>query len=136
MAAQNRLNTCPELTAMRHFGKNGRGLFVVGLMEQHGIGPYPREGGTPARFQWLPQSAVVVITREVVAKLLLDPYTHPDFVSKLAIKKLHWFIRDVWKHYGQQTCEDLCVRLEERLVDRVTREFHTALTIAKLAGHW
>ena len=136
LAAQNRLNTCSELTAMRHFGKNGRGLFVVGLMEQHGIGRYPREGGVPARLQWLPQSAVVVITREVVAKLLLDPYTHPNFVSKLAIRKLHWFIQDVWKHYGQQTCEDLCVRLEERLVDRVTREFHTVLTIAKLAGHW
>ena len=105
-------------------------------MEEHGVGPYPREGGMPARFQWLPQSAVVVITREVVVKLLLDPYTYPGNATKLGIRKLLWFIWDVWRIYGRQACEDLCVRLEERLVDRVTREFHTVLTIAKLAGHW
>ena len=88
-AGQNRLNTCKELTEMKHFGKNGRGCFVVGLMERHGIGAYPREGGMTARLQWLPQSALVEITREVVHRLLLDPYTQPDLaVSILGIRKL------------------------------------------------
>ena len=136
-ADQDRLNTCKELTEMKHFGKNGRGRFIVDLMERHGIGSYPREGGMAARLQWLPQSALVVITREVVAKLLLDPYTRPDSAgSPLGIKKMRWFIWDVWKHYGQQACEDLCDRLEESLVDGVTRQFHVVLTVAKLVGEW
>ena len=138
LAAQDRLNTCDELAELKPTGKSDFGpFFVVGLMERHGIGSYPREGGMAARLQWLPQSALVVITREVVAKLLLDPYTRPDSAgSPLGIKKMRWFIWDVWKHYGQQACEDLCDRLEERLVDGVTREFHIVLTVAKLAGHW
>ncbi len=136
-AAQNRLNTCDELTNMKQFGKNGRGLFVVGLMDRHGIGSYPRDGGWAARLRWLPHSALVVITQEVVAKLLLDPYTRPDIAaSPLGISKMRWFIWDVWEHYGQQACEDLCERLEESLVVEMTSQFHQVLTVAKLAGQW
>ena len=107
-------------------------------MERHGIGAYPREGGMTARLRWLPQSALVEITREVVHKLLLDPYTLPDSytASPLGIKKMRWFIWYVWEYYGQQACEDLCERLEESLVDGVTRQFHEVLAVAKLAGKW
>ena len=138
LAAQDRMKTCDELTELKPLGENGFGpFFVVGLMERHGIGSYPREGGMAARFQWLPQSALVVITREVVAKLLLDPYTRPDSACfPFGIEKMRRFIWRVWEYYGQQACEDLCERLEESLVDGVARQFHVVLTVAKLAGQW